>query len=142
MPPFCTLVAIGCLTLLTLVPVKGAEVGDATYMSSELSGLTTASGDKFWPWYHTAASWKHFGKEVLVINVANGRQTRVLVNDKGPARRIMKTGVVIDLSKAAYNLIATPQDRLRGRMKVVVQPLPLDVEPGLYPLKTRVRLAK
>lgn len=132
--------ALLCLLLGTVPPLHSGEVGSATYMSSELTGRLTASGDPFFPWFHTGASWQHFGREVLVTNTDNGRSVRVLINDKGPAERVMATGVVIDLSKAAYDRIATPRDRLRGRMRVLVQPLPLETEVSLYPSKSRVKL--
>ncbi len=51
-----------------------------------------------------AAMWGvPFGTNLRVTNLANGKSTRVTVQDRGPARRLNRT---IDLSKKAFSDIA------------------------------------
>ena len=55
----------------------------------------------------TCAAWGYrFGTVLLVTNLSNGRTVEVKVTDRGPSKRLVKKGRVVDLSKAAFNKIA------------------------------------
>jgi rare lipoprotein A len=72
--------------------------GLASYYGAAFDGRPTASGEAF---DHRALTAAHrtlpFGSCLGVLNLANGRQVRVRVNDRGPFVR----GRIIDLSEAA-----------------------------------------
>ena len=69
------------------------------------SGTVTASGERFNPQAMTCASWYHDFGTVLRVSHA-GRSVLVRVNDRGPARRYVRQGRTIDLSRAAFARIA------------------------------------
>src|SRR3990167_6283326 len=53
------------------------------------------------------ASWFYpFGTILKVTSLNNGRSINVTVNDRGPAKRLVKKGRVIDLSKKAFESIS------------------------------------
>jgi rare lipoprotein A (peptidoglycan hydrolase) len=55
----------------------------------------------------TCASWYYrFGTRLLVRNLSNGKSCVVVVSDRGPAKRLVKKGKIIDLSKVAFSSIA------------------------------------
>lgn len=72
--------------------------GRASYYSSRLHGLPTASGEEY---DETALTAAHpdlpFDTQLCVTNLKNGRSTAVRVNDRGP----FVGGRIIDLSRAA-----------------------------------------
>jgi rare lipoprotein A len=56
---------------------------------------------------YTAAMWNvPFGTRVLVRNLANGKEVIVTITDRGPAKRLVKKGRIIDLNKAAFLSLA------------------------------------
>lgn len=56
----------------------------------------------------TCAMWDvPFNTLIEVTNVSNGRKVIVRVNDRGPAKRLVKEGRVIDLTMAAFREIAS-----------------------------------
>jgi len=66
----------------------------------------------------TCAMWGFdFGTIVEVTNIDNGKSVLVRVNDRGPARRLVRRGRVIDLTRAAFSRIA---DTRRGLINVRV----------------------
>jgi rare lipoprotein A len=72
--------------------------GLASFYGPGLHGRPTASGEKFNQNAFTAAHRSaRFGSCVKVMNMENGRQVEVRVNDRGP----FVDGRIIDLSKAA-----------------------------------------
>ena len=76
-------------------------------------GPVTASGEPFDDTQWTCANWDlPFGSEVQVTNLETGRRVAVRVNDRGPARRLVAQGRVIDLSKAAFSQIASLEQGL------------------------------
>jgi rare lipoprotein A len=55
----------------------------------------------------TCAIWdRPFNTLIKVTNASNGKSVVVRVNDRGPARRLVREGRIIDLSKAAFAQIA------------------------------------
>ena len=72
--------------------------GLASFYGPGLHGRPTASGEKFNQNALTAAHRKlRFGSCLRVVNMENGKQVEVRVNDRGP----FIEGRIIDLSKAA-----------------------------------------
>lgn len=71
------------------------------------SGVYTASGKRFDENALTAASWFYpYGTKVKVTSLNNGRSIIVTINDRGPARRLVKKGRVLDLSRGAFEKLA------------------------------------
>jgi len=69
----------------------------------------------------TCASWDYsFGTVLRVTNCANQKSVRVVVTDRGPARRLYRRGRIIDLSKAAFDRIANLKE---GIISVEVEKL-------------------
>jgi rare lipoprotein A len=90
-----------------------ALTGTASYYTYEsckregTSGVYTASQEKFNENDYTAAMWGvPFGAIFKVTNLNNGASVQVRINDRGPAKRLVKKGRIIDLSKAAFMAIA------------------------------------
>ncbi len=80
--------------------------------------LRTANGEIFDDSRMTCASWYFpFKTKLRVTNLRNGRSVIVVVNDRGPAKRL---GRVIDLTRAAFRKIADPR---AGLIQVAVEPL-------------------
>src|SRR3990167_4098596 len=72
------------------------------------SGVWTASGEYFDENALTAAMWKvPFGTKVKVTNLRNGKSAIVRINDRGPAKRLVRQGRMIDLSKGAFMKLAS-----------------------------------
>jgi rare lipoprotein A len=72
--------------------------GKASYYSSNLHGRKTASGESFNHTHFTAAHRSlPFGTNVKVINLENGKNVVVRINDRGPHLK----GRIIDVSPAA-----------------------------------------
>lgn len=101
---------LGCAPKIT-------ETGKASYYSDAFKGRKTASGSIFRQSKRTAAhKTLPFGTRVKVINIKNGRSTKVTINDRGP----FIEGRIIDLSKKGARKIGMIQDgvvevRLRYR---------------------------
>jgi rare lipoprotein A len=105
---------------LTLKPQKGL----ASWYGEELRGNLMANGKPFDPGKLTAASWFYpLGTRVRVtIRSPDFGQRSVLVTitDRGPAKRLVAQGRVIDLGLAAFQRIAQPD---LGLVEVVVEPV-------------------
>ncbi|MGB2630957.1 MAG: septal ring lytic transglycosylase RlpA family protein [Candidatus Omnitrophota bacterium] len=83
------------------VPIYGI----ASWYSEKSPGINghTANGEEFDHDKITCASWDFpFGTLLEVTNIDNGKKIIVKVNDRGPAKRLYRTGRVIDLTKAAF----------------------------------------
>lgn len=98
------LVLIGAPLTGCALPIQFAERpvaserGDASYYASEFQGRKTASGETFDMHKLTAAHRTlPLGTRVRVINLENGREVVVRINDRGP----FAPGRVIDVSYAA-----------------------------------------
>ena len=72
--------------------------GKASYYSNNFHGRKTASGERFNHRHFTAAHRSlPFGASVRVINLENGKNVVVRINDRGPHLK----GRIIDVSPAA-----------------------------------------
>lgn len=75
------------------------------------SGTVTASGERFDHNALTAASWQYpFGTRIKVTNLKNGKSTVVRITDRGPSKKLVKKGRLVDLSKGAFKSIAPLSD--------------------------------
>ncbi len=78
--------------------LKCNQTGIASWYGTDIKGQLTASGEKYDPKALTAASRKFpLGTELNVINLNNGRNVTVTVNDRGP----YLGNRIIDVSAAA-----------------------------------------
>ncbi len=74
------------------------DEGQASFYGNEFVGRRTANGETYRHEEMTAAHRTYpFGTLVRVVNLKNGRQIVVRINDRGPH----KAGRVVDLSRAA-----------------------------------------
>ncbi|MFB1482088.1 septal ring lytic transglycosylase RlpA family protein [Corallococcus sp. RDP092CA] len=88
----------GRVTRREKMPRNYLGEGLASFYGPGLHGRRTASGEKFNQNAFTAAHrTARFGSCVKVMNMENGRQVEVRVNDRGP----FVDGRIIDVSKAA-----------------------------------------
>ena len=90
-------------------PALLTMVGVASWYSSNDPGVqpVTASGETFDDRQLTCAVWNlPFNAKLHVTNLETGQQVVVRVNDRGPARRLVAQGRVVDLSKGAFSQIA------------------------------------
>ncbi len=115
------------------------EEGYASWYGPGFHGRRTASGEIYNMYAFTAAhKTLPLGTEVLVINLENGRQTIVRINDRGPFVK----GRIIDLSYAAaralgmhrqgvarVRIIALAEGRVEDRRVVLKDP---DLRHGRY----------
>lgn len=93
------------------------------------SGIFTASGERFNEMDLTAAMWGvKFGTRVEVINISNGKRVIVRINDRGPSKRLVKNGRIIDLSKGAFMKIASLR---QGVIEVTTRIISEDGSPDL-----------
>lgn len=86
--------------------------------------MLMANGHKFDPDKMTAASWFYpLGTRVRVTIKSPNLEPRtvlVTITDRGPARRLVQHGRIIDLAQAAFEQIAEPD---LGLVTVVVEPI-------------------
>ena len=91
------------------------QYGKASWYGKSLHGKITASGELFDKHSFTGAHRSlPFGTLVKVINLRNGKEVIVTVNDRGPFIR----GRIIDISRAAADLIGIVR---RGVTRVKVE---------------------
>ena len=104
---------IGLLLLILALEIFAAEppaIGTASWYSvasakAEGCSGVTASGDPLDDNGYTCASWDY--PMGTVLRVTHGdRVVYVLVNDRGPARRLVEQGRIIDLSVRAFRRLA------------------------------------
>jgi rare lipoprotein A len=94
----------------------GAEVGTASYYTvasclREGTSGVMANGERLNDESLVCASWFYpFGTTLRITNVHNGKNVIVTVKDRGPAKRLVKKGRIIDLSKMAFSRIAKLTD--------------------------------
>ena len=61
----------------------------------------------------TCAMWDApFHQQLRITNLDNGKSIVVRVNDRGPHKRLVREGRVLDLSKGAFQKIANLKDGL------------------------------
>jgi rare lipoprotein A len=93
----------------------GTEEGMASYYHDDFNGKKTSSGERFDNTKLIAAHKKYpFGTLIKVTNTSNQQSVVVRVADRGPHSKKR----VIDLSKAAFNSIASIS---KGVIKVKVE---------------------
>ena len=86
----------------TLKP--SAATALAREYQASLKGM--ANGKPFDPSALTCASWAYpLGTRLRVTNTATGASIVVTVADRGPAKRLVAQGRVIDLARAAFEAI-------------------------------------
>lgn len=92
------------------------QIGVASWYGEKFAGSITASGEPFRPGALTAAHPSlPMGTEVKVVNMENGREVVVRINDRGP----FAGNRIIDLSEKAARILAMRDD---GIAKVRVEP--------------------
>jgi len=91
--------------LLILMGSEGmAACGTASFYGAAHHGKLMANGRPFNMNAMTAASWAYpLGTVVKVRSQRTGKEIRVTIADRGPAKRL---GRVIDLSRAAFAKLA------------------------------------
>ena len=95
--------------------------GMASWYSGEDPGIleTTANMEIFDDTKLACAIWNlPFNTLLKVTNLNNGQHVTVRVNDRGPARRLVAQGRVIDLTKTAFAEIA---DLKQGLISVSIE---------------------
>lgn len=91
--------------ILCILAAANCHAGTASYYGWDHAGRLTASGQRFNPAAMTCASW-HFPLGTMLRVSHGNRSVVVLVNDRGPARRLHRE---IDLSEAAFRKLATAE---------------------------------
>lgn len=92
----------------------------ASWYGFECASQPMANGKPFHPYALTAASWFYpLGTVVQVSH--NGRSVRVTITDRGPAKRLVRQGRVIDLSLGAFSRLSHPDT---GLITVTLHPKP------------------
>jgi len=77
----------------------------------ESGQCTMANGKELRDENYTCAIWDYkFGTILKVTNLKTGASVQVMVTDRGPAKRLVKQGRIIDLSRAAFKKIANLDD--------------------------------
>jgi len=127
------LIALVILLLPVLAPAAEMPVanGYASWYGEELRGRLMANGEAFDPDNLTAASWFYpLGATVRVTlrsapdSLHAGEEERsvlVTITDRGPAKRLVRAGRVIDLGRAAFEKLAPPK---RGLIPVSIRAVP------------------
>jgi len=86
---------------------KASWYSEASCKREGTSGVWTASGERFYDNELTCARRsREWGNIYQVTNLANGKMVLVRHNDYGPGRLATSRGVIIDLSRAAFSMIA------------------------------------
>lgn len=102
--------------MLALGGRESSPSGLASWYGEEHRGKLMANGRAFDPDKMTAASWFYpLGAQIRVTAIdpslpSNGRKSvLVKITDRGPAKRLVISGRIIDLSQAAFRALASPQ---------------------------------
>ena len=85
------------------------KIGQASWYSEKSPGINkhTANNEIFDDSQLTAAMWDvPFNQMIKVTNLENEKSVVVRVNDRGPHKRYVRAGRIIDLSKEAFSTIA------------------------------------
>lgn len=109
-------------------PSLPIQVGVASWYGEDHRGKLMANGKRFDPDQMTAASWFYpLGTRVRVIlktdprvlNPQPPRSVWVTITDRGPHRRLVRNGRIIDLSHGVFRQLADPD---LGLIEVLVYP--------------------
>ncbi|HJV25592.1 MAG TPA: septal ring lytic transglycosylase RlpA family protein [Aromatoleum sp.] len=97
----------------TRTHVLETRVGLASHYARRLQGRETASGEPFDRHEMVAAHpYYPLGTRVRITARESGRAALVRINDRGPARKSWKKGVIIDLSPAAASKLGIVKEGL------------------------------
>ena len=125
MKTFIIFLMIGIVANFSVVEQAGSSFhvykGMASWYSEEDPGIleTTANMEIFDDTELACAIWDlPFNTLLKVTNLKNGHHVTVRVNDRGPARRLVRQGRIIDLTKTAFQEIA---DLKQGLASVSVE---------------------
>jgi rare lipoprotein A len=101
-------IALGVLTILTFLVVKGCVSDRATWYGGAQGGKSMANGQRFNPDALTAASWDYpLGSR---LKISHGQKSVIVeITDRGGARGIFQLGKTIDLSRGAFSRLALPK---------------------------------
>lgn len=119
-------VALICVLLLgNLAAVQAGPdtmSGVASWYGEEHRDKLMANGQKFDPEKPTAASWFYpLGSKVRVtIRSQPERSVLVTITDRGPAKRLVRKGRIIDLAFGAFKELSAPAS---GLIEVTVEPV-------------------
>jgi rare lipoprotein A len=112
-------IAIALAPRVRALPVSAEGV--ASYYSYECADQPMANGKPFDPEKRTCASWFYkFGTVLAVKSLDTGLSTEVVVTDRGPNKRLVKQGRIIDLSKRAFEDIS-PLEKGLTKVRVTVK---------------------
>jgi rare lipoprotein A len=100
----------------------GSVGGIASWYGEDHRVKIMANGQEFNPDKLTAASWFYpLGTRLRVSPRSDPcRSVIVTVTDRGPAKRLVRQGRIIDLSRAAFSAIADPD---LGLIEVIIVPV-------------------
>ena len=114
-------IAVGVIIALILITAPAysqQQTGIASYYSYECANQPMANGNIFDPDKRTCASWFYeLGTVLVVKSLETGQATKVVVTDRGPNKRLIGKGRVIDLSKRAFQDICPLK---KGLTEVVI----------------------
>lgn len=106
--------AVTIFTILAALTYQTVFAYTASYYTYEscvregTSGVWTASGERFDENDLTCAMRRRdWGTMIKVTNLANGKSVIVRLNDFGPNKKLHDQGRIIDLSKGAFEKIAS-----------------------------------
>jgi len=100
---------------------KITRKGKASWYSRKDRGIKkrTANNEFFDDQQMTCAIWDvPFHQKIKVTNLSNGKSVIVRVNDRGPHKRLVRRGRVIDLTRKAFSKIAPLK---RGLINVEIE---------------------
>jgi rare lipoprotein A len=121
------LLLLVCLAILSTLRIAMAErtplsfrldsalYGKASWYSRYSPGINkhTANNERFDDQDMTCAIWGiGFNRQIRVTNINNGKSIIVRVNDRGPHRRLVLEGRIIDLTKSAFQKLAPTRQGL------------------------------
>ena len=114
----CILFVLNLLIHSTCLAETASWYSRASCLREGTSGMM-ANGKELDDEKLTCASWMYrFGTILLVTNLSNGKQVKVVVCDRGPNKRLVRKGRIIDLSVAAFAKLAPLS---KGIIKVKVE---------------------
>lgn len=120
----CRISLITAYLWVILIKPLPADEGYATYYTAAscqkegTSGIM-ANGKPLNDKALTCATWDYaFGTMLRVTNEKNGKSVVCKVTDRGPAKRLYKKGVIIDLTLAAMKTVDV---NLTGKIRVNVE---------------------
>ncbi len=114
-------VTLFCAAVSTLAGTP-PTTGLASWYGEDHRGKLMANGKRFDPDKLTAASWFYpLGTKLRVTlkDASSARVVQVTVTDRGPHRRLVRDGRIIDLAAAAFRRLARPE---LGLVTVTIQP--------------------